>query len=50
MLKSTNTATNSPISIDIYGKYLDTTTRIAIDQAGLINHAASTFSSVLYRY
>jgi len=50
MLKSLSTAINSSISVDLYGIYLDTTTRIALDQGGLLTHEASTFSSILYRY
>jgi len=50
MLKSTAVATNSAISIDIFGIYLDTTTRISLAQAVTLSHAASTFPTVLYRY
>lgn len=49
MLKSTTTATSIPVQVDIFGKYLDNTTRIALAQVGTVTHSAGTVPSALYR-
>ena len=49
MLKSIAAATSIPIQVDIFGKYLDNTTRIALAQVGTVTHTAGTVPSALYR-
>lgn len=50
MLKSTATATSSAIQVDIFGIYLDNTTRISLANVGTVSHAAGTCSNSLYRF
>jgi hypothetical protein len=50
MLKSTATATSSPIQVDIFGIYQDNTTRISLANVGTVSHAAGTSSNSLYRF
>jgi hypothetical protein len=49
ILKSTAAATASPIQVDIFGKYQDNTTRIALANVGTVTHAAGTSPSSIFR-
>lgn len=49
MLKSTAAATSIPVQVDIFGKYLDNTTRISLASVGTVTHSAGTVPSALYR-
>lgn len=50
MITSITTATAAPIHVDVFGIYLDNSTRISLAQVGTITHPTGTFSPTIYRY